>query len=241
MNGNIDTVQLRQYARIAGILYLIIIVGAGFSEGFVRSSLVVPSDPAATANNILANEWLFRAGFVTDLVAFISDAMVAVLLYILLKPVSLPLSLIAASLRLIAHPAIGSLNLLNHLIPLQILSNPDFSSAFETSQLQAIVQQYFIAHRTGYLIAGAFFGLHCLILGYLFYKSELFPRVLGALLVIASFGYLTESFGNFLFPGSEVLLGWIVGISAGVAEVSLCLWLLVKGVKVGRTTTEVAG
>ncbi len=221
----------KKIARIAGLLYLIIIVCAGFSEGFVRSSLIVPGDAAATANNIMASERLFRLGFVTDLIAFLSDAVVAILFYVLLKPVSKTVALQAAALRLLAHPAIASLNLLNHFLALQLLNGADFLTVFDTNQLYALVLLFLDAHTYGYLIGGAFFGVHLLVLGYLLYKSNLFPGILGVLLVVASFGYLTESFGNFLFPAYEEILAWIVAVPAVIGELSLTLWLLIKGVK----------
>lgn len=87
----------------------------------------------------------------------------------------------------------------------------------------------------GYLIAGAFFGLHCLLLGYLLYKSDLFPAFLGMLLAIASVGYLTESFGMILVPAYEELYVWMVAVSAGIGELTLCLWLLIKGVRKPET------
>lgn len=120
MNNTLSHKTALKYARLAGLLYLVIIVCAGFSEGYVRASLVVSDDAAATARNIMQSEGLFRLGLATDLVAFLCDAVVAILLYWLLKPVSKILSLVAASLRLIAHPAIGSLNLLNHYAALKM-------------------------------------------------------------------------------------------------------------------------
>jgi len=231
MTNRLNGASARTYARIAGLLYLVIIVCAGFSEGYVRSSLIVPGDAAATADNILAHEWLFRVGFAGDLIAFMSDLVVAVLFYVLLKPISKTLSLIAACLRLLAHPAIASVNLLNHFAALLLLSGADYLTVFKTDQLNALVLLSLETHKYGYLIGGAFFGLHCLILGYLIYRSDLFPRVLGVFLVIASAGYLGESFGNFLFPAYEQVLAWIVAVPAVIAEVSLCLWLILKGVK----------
>jgi hypothetical protein len=229
MNSN------KKIARVAGFLYLIIIVCAGFSEGYVRSNLIVLGDATATANNIVASEWLFRIGFVSDLIAFLSDLVVSVLFYVLLKPVSKTLSLVAASLRLLAHPAIASINLLNHFIALLLLSGADYLTVFEPDQLHALVLLFLNAHTYGYLIGGAFFGLHCFVLGYLLFKSDLFPEILGVLLVLASLGYLIESFGNFLFPGYEALFAWIVAVPAVIAELSLCLWLLLKGVKAQQT------
>lgn len=230
--------SLKKIARVTGVLYLIIIVCAGFSEGYVRSTLIVPGDATATANNIVASEWLFRVGFVSDLIAFLSDLVVSVLLYVLLKPVSKTLSLVAAFLRLLAHPAIASINLLNHFAALLLLSGADYLTAFEPEQLHALVLLFLNAHHYGYLIGGAFFGLHCLILGYLLFKSDFFPRMLGVLLIVASFGYLIESFGNFLFPNYEALLVWVVAVPAVIAELSLCLWLLIKGVSVQQGETR---
>ena len=223
--------SFKRTARITGVLYLIIIICAGFSQGYVRSSLIVSGNAAATADNIVNSEWLFRVGFVSDLIAFLSDAAVAILLYVLLRPVSKTLSLLAASFRLLAHPAIASINLLNHFIALSLLSGAGYLNVFEAGQLQAMVLLFLNMHNIGYLIAGAFFGIHCFILGYLLYKSDLFPGVLGVLMVIASISYLMESFGNFLLPEYEDLLAWIVGVSAGIGELSLTFWLLIKGVK----------
>lgn len=165
MNDQLTHKKALLYARIAGVLYLVIIVCAGFSEGFVRSSLVVPADAAATAANIIESEGLFRLGLVSDLIAFMSDAVVAVLFYQLLKPVSQTLSLVAAALRLLAHPAIGSLNLLNHYAALKMAGGEGILTAFETGQLQSWSLLFMDFHGIGYIIAGAFFGLHCLILG----------------------------------------------------------------------------
>ena len=132
---------------------------------------------------------------------------------------------------MIAHPAIGSINLLNYLSALQVLDTPGLMAAFDKNQLQQLAMQFLTAHKSGYLIAGAFFGFHCVILGYLLFKSELFPRLLGILMLAAAIGYLTESFGNFLLPEYSEFYSWIVAIPAIVAELSLCLWLLIKGVK----------
>jgi len=225
MNSN------QKLARIAGVLYLVIIVCAGFSEGVVRSSLIVPGDATATVSNISASEGLFRLGFVSDLIAFLSDLVVSILFYILLKPVSKTLALIAASFRLLAHPAIASINLLNLYIALLLVSGDGYLTALDTSQSHALVLLFLNAHTYGYLIAGAFFGLHLLFLGYLLYKSDLFPGILGVLIVIASFGYLIESFGSFFFPTYESLFTWIVAVTAVIGEVSLAFWLLIKGVR----------
>jgi hypothetical protein len=92
-------------------------------------------------------------------------------------------------------------------------------------------------HSTGYLVAGVFFGVHLLILGYLVIKSELFPKVLGWLLGIAALGYLIESFGSFLIPAHADIYTMIVTVTAVVGEISFTFWLLIKGVKKVDTET----
>lgn len=237
MNDQLMHSKAMSYARIAGVLYLVIIICAGFSEGYVRSGLIVTGDAAATAGNIIESEGLFRLGLVSDLVAFLCDAIVAILFYYLFMPVSKMLSLVAASLRLLAHPAIGSLNLLNHYAALKLADGGGMLSSFEPEELQSLALLFMDFHSTGYLIAGVFFGLHCLFLGYLLYKSELFPGFLGILLAIASVGYLTESFGTLLVPVYEVTYVWMVAVSAGIAEVTLCLWLMIKGVRIPKSAS----
>ena len=227
-----DEKSYRNMARVAGVLYLLIFITAGFSEGYVRSGMIVPGDAAATAGNIMAAPGLFRLGFVSDLVAFMSDAVVSVLLYVLLRPVSRTVSLLAAAFRLLAHPAIAAINLLNHYAALLLLQGDAYLSVFTTDQLHALASLFLNMHGYGYLIAGAFFGVHCLILGYLLFKSDYFPGILGIMMAIAALGYLTESFGNFLFPGHGDVLAWFVAVPAVLGEFSLTLWLLIKGIRV---------
>ena len=132
--------------RFTGFLYLLVIICAGFSQGYVRGSLVVPADAAATAANILNNEGLFRLGLTTDLIAFILDAVISVMFYQMLKPYGKTLSMVSSALRLIAHPAIGSLNLLNHYLALHVLGG-DFMIGFQSDQLESLSLLFTDAHR----------------------------------------------------------------------------------------------
>lgn len=215
--------------RLTGALYLLIIIFAGLSQGYVRGTLVIPDDPVATASNILENKALFRLGLTLDLLAFVLDAIVSVLLYQMLKSFGKTLALTSSALRLIAHPAIGSLNLLNHYMAYAVLGDADFLGVFEEAQLQSLAMLFMEAHGYGYLIAGAFFGAHCLLLGMLIYRSNTIPSILGLFLIGSGAGYLIETFGNFTLPGYEGYTALIVGISAAIGEVSLTGYLLIKG------------
>lgn len=218
-------------ARIAGFLYLIIIVCAGFSEGVVRGNLHVPGNALTTAQNIAASETLFRLGFVADLVAFLSDAAVAVLLYALLRPVSQIVALLSMAFRLLAHPAIAATNLLNHFAAVLLLDGGGSLGAFSTAQREELALFALDLHGYGYLVAGAFFGVHCALLGWLLYRSALFPRVLGFLMAAAAVGYLAESFVFFLTPSYGALATSLVVVTASVGEITLCLYLVIRGVR----------
>src|SRR5205814_2557616 len=137
MNSN-SARSIRTTARIAGLLYIVISVAALFGEAFVRGKLVAFSDGRTTVANILAHEQLYRAGGAADLVAFACDAVVAILLYQLLRPVNRSLAILAASLRLL-HAGIASVNTVNYLAPLVVLGSPSYAAAFNPEQLQSLV------------------------------------------------------------------------------------------------------
>lgn len=218
--------ELKRKARLIGLLYLLVIICAGFAQGYARGTLVIPEDAEATLTNIIDNQFLFRLGLVADLIAFMLDVVISVLLYQLLKNTDRTIALISSSFRLIAHPAIASMNLINHNMALKITNGESVSMELADS-----VMNYMNAHTIGYLIAGAFFGVHCFLLGLLLYKSIHFPNILGLLMVAAAGGYFIETFGNFLFPGNEYLLATIVGVTAAIGEVTLTFYLLIAGIR----------
>ena len=220
-------------ARVAGLGYIVIIILGIFAEFFVRSSLVTPEDATTTSNNITANDLLFRIGICSYLIMAVFDMVVAVALYILLKPVNNFLSLLAAMFRFV-HASILGIALNNLFSVLQLLSGADYLTVFQIEQLNALVMLYLNSFSYGWLIGLVFFGLHCYVLGYLIIKSGYIPRIIGVLLIVASFGYLIDSFAHFLlsnYTNYEEIFIVIVAVPALAAEVSLCLWLLFKGNK----------
>lgn len=221
---------MKTNARTAGVLYLLIILSGLFSELFVRSGIIVPGDAAATAENITTNSFLFRIGFISDLVMVMSDVGVALLFYLLLKPVNQGLSMLAAFFRLAQATVIG-INLLNFYLPLLLLGEGDYLSSFSDDQLNSLSLLFLNAHSYGYLISGVFFGVSCVILGQLIYKAAYFPKWLGILVVGAGVSYLIDCVVNFLFPEHTATSEILVMTVAVVSELSLCLYLLIKGVK----------
>jgi hypothetical protein len=222
----------RLNARIAGLLYFIVIVAAPFAQVLVRGRLVVYGDAAATATNILAHESLYRLAGAADLLAFTCDAAVALFLYQLLKPVSKSLALFAAIFRLL-HVAVVAVNTLNHFAPLVILGGTHSFATFKPDQLQALALMSLSLHGVGYNIGLVFFGFHCLFIGFLIARSAFLPRILGPLLAIAGLCYLINSFANFLSPSFATHLYPYI-LLPGLSEVLLALWLIVIGVNVKR-------
>ena len=237
MTTNEKTNSIQMTARIAAILTLIIVVLAPFSMLYIPTTLIVPGDAATTAGNIMASQGLFRAGMVSDSIVFLIEIVLTVLLYVLIKPVNKTLSLAAAFSRL-AMTVIQGINLLNHFIVLLLLSGAGYLAVFAPDQLQARVLLFLNAHEVVGLIWGLFFGLHLLVFGYLVYKSGYFPKFLGILLLIVALCYLTQDFGNMLFPQYKALFTSIGSLA--FLEIAFPLWLLIKGVNVAEWEKRVA-
>ncbi len=221
--------SIQKTARITGFLILIMAFFAPFSMLYVPSTLIVPGDATTTANQIIASEGLLRLAMVSDALVFLIEIALCALLYVLLKPVSRTLSLVAAFARL-AMTVIQGINLLTYFIVLLLLSGAGYLSVFAPDQVHSLVLLFLNAHESVVLIWGVAFALHLLVSGYLVYKSGYLPRVVGGLLVIAALCYFVQSFGNILMPQSKELFASIGLLS--IVEIALPLWLLIKGVNV---------
>ncbi|TQO38228.1 uncharacterized protein DUF4386 [Arenibacter algicola] len=217
-------------ARIAGLLYLIVIICGIFAEKYVRFTLVDLNDSAVTAQNIGNQEFLFRMGFVADLIMQLAYFLLPVVLYQLLKKTSKELAGLMV-LSVTVAVAIMCINMLNHYAPLLLLNHNIYTSAFSTEQINNSVSFYLEMHNKGYHIAQLFFGLWLLPLGYLVFKSERFPKIIGILLIVGCFGYLTDFLIYFLYPENSIALSEYITAPADLGEFSLCLYLLIKGVK----------
>ena len=219
-------------ARIAGVLYVIIIGLAVFAPFAVAPSWLTRGDEAATAEKIMASKSLYSLGGAAELIVYACDIGVALIFYELLKPVRRDLSLLAVFFRL-AFVAIASANVLNHFAPLLFMSGAEYLTAFKPDQLRALAVTFIRLHSIGFDIALVFFGFHCVIVGYLFFRSTFFPRILGALLAIAGLCYLTNTFASLLSSAFAAYLSPYT-LVLGIGEILLPLWLLVMGVNAQR-------
>ncbi|MGA8767007.1 MAG: DUF4386 domain-containing protein [Candidatus Acidiferrales bacterium] len=215
----------RPWARITGAVYLVYFLMAVSGEFFVRG-LVVSGDAVATANNILAHQSSLRLGVAIGLIATACYVALTALFYNLFKPVNRSVSLLAAFFSLVGCGilAFGSLF---QLAPLVVLGGGQYLSAFKVEQLHALALIFLELNATAVNICFVFFGFYCLLIGYLIFRSAFLPRILGVLMAFAGLGWLT-----FLSPPLADYLSPYIQVLGILAELSLCLWLLVMGVNV---------
>jgi hypothetical protein len=229
MNTNIS---LRKAAIVTGIAILIMTAAAVSATDLTIGSLVVKDNAAATTNNIINSEMLFRTGTFSWLITLICDVLAAWGLFIFLKPVNKDLSLLTAWLRLVYVALLGTA-MLNYVKVLLLINNNEFISAFDTAQFQSQVMLLINAFDHMWSFALIVFGLHIALVGYLAFKSGYIPKTFGVLLIIAFAGYVITGLGNLLLPNYDnykMVLG-LIFILPMLSEVAFGLWLLIKGGK----------
>ncbi|MEM8937960.1 MAG: DUF4386 domain-containing protein [Bacteroidota bacterium] len=224
-----ETVSLQRISRIIGVSYVILIFLGIFSEAFVRSSLVSYSDASLTVDNILKSELLFRFGVVSDILVLFGDIIIAVLLYFLLKTCNAILALLAVAFRLIVV-AISSVNVLNLLSVLILIGGGDYLDTFSVNQIESTLLFLFKWHSYSYDVALAVFSMHCFIIGALFIKYRVIPKLIGIAMLIAACCYFIFTFGRLLWPELTQNLYPLILLPPLLAELALALWLLIKGV-----------
>jgi hypothetical protein len=216
-------------ARMAGVCQLLEALTATFGQVIVRDKLVVAGNAAATAANILGHEPLFWLGFASSLIGVAFHIAWAALMYELLKPVNRSLSLLAMFVILVGC-AIQALTSFLYLTPLLILKAGSSLSAFTPEQLQALALMFLKLNAYAFNIDLVFFGLWCVLTGYLIFRSTFLPRIQGVLLTIGGLGFLT-----YLYPPLAYRLFFpYIAIASAFGEIPLELWLIVMGVNARR-------
>lgn len=224
--SNSSALSINKIAKVTGIGYLIIFVTGFFSNFFVLENIVVWEETAATMQNLIGNQTLFRFGIIGFVIMVIADLLLAWALYYLLESVNKSISFLSALFRIV-NAAIFGLALSYLLSVIKILPGAE-----NNLQVSADIMLAFTGFNTTWLIGLIFFGFHLIILGYLIVKSGYIPKILGILLLIAGIGYLIDSFANILLPSNNEykdILMMIVLIPGIIGELSFTIWLLVKG------------
>jgi hypothetical protein len=222
MNSNKKT------SRIAGFWYLLVAIFGAFNGMFVDPKLYVSGDAVTTVNNILASEWLFRLGIVSNLICTICFLFLADALYKLFKSVDKDLVRLMV-IFIIASVPIAYLEMLK-FAPILLLSGAGYLSAFEPAQLQALAMVLLNMSKQGAFTAYIFYGLWLFPLGLLVFKSGagFIPKALGVSLMVGCFGYLVNFLENFLSLNYPTIISLWMTIAI-IAEVLCILWLLIKG------------
>lgn len=226
----------RRLARIAGALYLGLVACSGFAELYVRARVVQDGD-AATVANLVADDTLFRIGFLSDLVGITCFLLLAMALHRLLQHVHRDVANAMVVFVAVAV-AIMCANLLNHLAALAIATDAPIAAGFEGDGSDTLVLMFLELHESGYRIAQVFFGLWLLPLGYLVRRSGYFPRLIGTLLMVGGFGYLADVFVTFAVPSFGPDLTAVLTTPADIGELALMGWLLVRGVRTRRDGSD---
>ena len=218
-------------ARIAGVLYLLVGIFGGFAEGFVDPKMYVAGNAAATAGNVVANAGLVRMGVVAHLLDGVFFVLTAVALYLLLNYVHKNAARVMVLLVALAAGII-CLNAVFQFEGLRVATDSSYAAAFGAAGSNALALLLLDIQHYGTLAAQVFFGLWLAPLGYLAYKSGLFPKALGVVLVVATVSYLLDVLAAFLVPDFAKPIHPFLIIVPAIAEVWMVLYLLVKGVRI---------
>ena len=222
-------------ARIAGAIYASMVVTGPFSLIYVPNKLIVRGDAAATADNILAHETMFRLSILADLVGQVIFICLAIALYRLLSSVNKIWAALMVALVLVSA-AVGFLNTLNNIGALTLFHGADFLAVFDKPQRDALGMLFVRLHSQGILIDEMFWGLWLFPFGLLVFRSGFLPRIIGVWLMINCFGYVVLSVTALFFPAYyETAFKMAQPVLFG--ELAIMLWLLIKGAKVPTSSS----
>ena len=219
----------KNYSRTAGLIYLAIATVAGFSIAYVPSVIVAAGDAGATAANLLSNGGLFRLGILGDVTLMLLEIVLSVMLFVVFKPTSFTVSLIAMVSRLLMVTVMAT-NVVLGVMPFALLNVPGDLGAFTSEQVQALALTLIEARGYGVYVWDIFFGLNVLVLGWLSFKSGFLPRLLGIGLMIGSAGYFLEGLRHVTFvdsPALAIAVPALIGVAA-LGELVFAFWLLIR-------------
>jgi hypothetical protein len=220
----------KRAARIAGAIYLSLVLVAPFAMIYVPGKLVVRGNAAATADNILAHETMWRLSIFGDLIGHIIFICLAVALYQLLSSVNKTWALLMVSFVLVSA-AVGFLNALNNIAAIILFRGGEFLDVIDKTQRDALAMLFIRLHNQGEFISEIFWGVWLFPFGLLVYRSGFLPRILGTWLIIACFAWIALSITAQFFPQNyQTAFAWLQ--PAFFAEMAIMLWLLIRGAKV---------
>jgi hypothetical protein len=217
-------------ARLAGLIYLIVVITGIFSLAYVPSKLIFWNDPAKTFQHIAESEMLFRMSLVSSAICYAAFLLLPFVLYKLLAPVNETAAKLMIILSVVSAP-VSMLNLQNKYAVLTLINGANYLKSFNESNIQSQIVLFLENYDNGILIVSVFWGLWLFPFGYLVYKSGFLPRALGILLMLGCFGYLVNFVGNSMMQNYDGgLIADIASKPAAFGEIGTCLWLLIRGI-----------
>ena len=223
----------KQTARLAGALYLIVVVTGIFSLAYVPSMLFDWKDPARTLRQITESESLLRLSLVSSAICYVAFLFLPLVLYRLLAPVGETAAKAMVTLAIVSVP-VSMLNLQNKYAVLTLIGNAA-RFGIDPSEVQSRLMLLLENYDRGILIVTVFWGLWLLPFGWLVFKSGFLPKIFGILLMLGCCGYLINFAGNTMSDSySGSLLANIASKPAALGEIGICLWLLVRGINDSR-------
>jgi len=229
--------SVQTYAKTAGILLLLSFIAGGFGEAYVPSKLIVATDAATTVENLNSSDLMFRLSFAGYLVEACCDVTLALIFYVLLKPVHRYVSLLAAFFGLIGTATFAAAELC-YFAPRLVLKGGAYLNSFSPDQLNTLVLLSLKAFGLGTAIFTVFYGMGWVLRGYLMFQSGYFPKLLGILMTVAGLAFIGSNFALVLAPRHRS--GWLL-VSALLGFLLMSVWLLGKGVDLQKWEEKTAG
>jgi hypothetical protein len=216
-------------ARIAGLLYLLLIICGLTYLVYIPSELIDLQNASKTIENIRGSELLFRIGIVTAICSYLIFIILPLALYNLLQNVNKVSAKFMVLFALISVP-ISFVTILNKFSVVTLMNKSDYAQKLGQTELQTQVMLSLENYNNGAQLSQIFWGLWLLPFGYLVYKSGFLPKILGLFLMAGCFGYMIIFFGGFLYSGfNKTIISEIAGFPAAIGEIGICLWLLIMG------------
>lgn len=233
MTNHMDNTSQRKAAKIAGFMFLFSLIVPSLNWAFILSKFVVSENAIATAKNIMANEFQFRIGITIELIMSFGLVVLALALYIILKPVNKNLALLALLWKLL-EATIAAAIVLVSFTALQFLNGDASLTVFTPEQLQATVGFLLNKHTALYSIPMLFLGMDMMLFSYLFLKSKYIPGILAGFGIL-SFAFIFIHALMFILAPKYAMMPInqiIFWVPSGLFEIIIGIWLLSKGLKI---------
>jgi hypothetical protein len=217
-------------ARIAGLIYLAMVIVAPFSMLYVPGKLIVHGNATATAENMLAHETLWRLSIFGDLIGHVIFICLGIALYRLLSNVNKTWAMLMVAFVLVSA-AVGFVNTLNDIAALILFRGGEFLDVVDKVQRDALGFLFLRLHNQGEFINEIFWGVWLFPFGLLVYRARFMPRILGIWLMVACFAWIAASITAQLFDNYySAAFNWLQ--PAFFAEMAIMLYLLIRGANV---------